>query len=272
MSGGPRRAQTRHPIAWAIWTAAVPTPLPAAWTSTRSPGASRPWVSKASWAVINASGTAAASTKSRLAGIGTAIRSCVKTILGLATAGHDAEDAVARLERADHVRPQRIDLAGIFRAREYRPVRRAARDTLPRHCIRSARFKPQARTRTRTWSPLGSGVGTSRICRTSGPPVPVITMAFIAAHDRERPRLTGTSRCHRRAAVILIDWGGDVKARNFDSQNRLTVRSPMNRKRVTNGPAKAIFVPSCSYGSLAQSRPSSWPMKSGSGSWISTRA
>ena len=39
-------------------------------------------------------------------------------ILGLPSAGHDPEDAVARLERADHVRPERIDLAGIFQPRD----------------------------------------------------------------------------------------------------------------------------------------------------------
>ena len=36
------------PMARAIWTAAVPTPLPAAWTSTVSPAASRAWLTIAS--------------------------------------------------------------------------------------------------------------------------------------------------------------------------------------------------------------------------------
>src|SRR5438309_9651622 len=47
--------------------------------------------------------------------------------------------------------------------------------------MRSARFTPQARTRTSTWSPLGSGVATSRSSRTSGPPGLVMTMAFMAS-------------------------------------------------------------------------------------------
>ncbi len=107
-----------------------------------------------------------------------------QNILGLPPAGHDAEDAVARLERADDVGPQGIDFAGVFQARD---IGRCAGGAgyIPRACSRSARFKPQARTRTRTWSPRGSGVGTSRIFRTSGPPVPVITMAFMGTSSQE---------------------------------------------------------------------------------------
>ncbi len=98
---------------------------------------------------------------------------------GLTSAGHDPEDAVPRFERADDVRPDFVDLTGVFQAED---IRRCAgrRGYIPRACSRSARFKPQARTLTRTWSPRGSGWGTSPIFRTSGPPVPVITTAFMA--------------------------------------------------------------------------------------------
>ena len=60
-----RSRSTRQPIARAIWTAAEPTPPPTAWIRTRSPGLSEPWVSRASRAVMKASGTAAAASKSR---------------------------------------------------------------------------------------------------------------------------------------------------------------------------------------------------------------
>ena len=70
-------------------------------------------------------------------------------VLGLPAAADDPEDPVADLERAGDVRPQRIDLAGILEARDVgRCARR--RGYIPRACIRSARFSPQARTRTRT--------------------------------------------------------------------------------------------------------------------------
>ena len=91
-------------------------------------------------------------------------------------AADDPEDAVADLERPGHARPQRLDLARVLQPRDVgRHPRR--RRVMPRACIRSARFSPHARTRTRTWSPCGSGAGTSRTSRTSGPPGFVMTTA-----------------------------------------------------------------------------------------------
>ena len=53
---------TVAPRCFAICAAAVPTPLPTACTSTRSPAARRPRVTRASYAVRKASGTAAAAS------------------------------------------------------------------------------------------------------------------------------------------------------------------------------------------------------------------
>ena len=64
----------RAPMARAICTAAVPTPLPTAWISTRSPAASPAWVTMASQAVMNASGTAAASVKDIASGMRATVR------------------------------------------------------------------------------------------------------------------------------------------------------------------------------------------------------
>ena len=99
-------------------------------------------------------------------------------ILGLTAAGHDAEDPIAGFERArsrpvpSH-RPRRhIPAPG------YRPARPAGPGTFrglaagrPGSVRRPAPGPAPDR-------PLGSGVGTSRISRTSGPPLPVMTMAF----------------------------------------------------------------------------------------------
>ena len=62
--------RTVAPMAWASCAAAVPTPLPTVWMRTRSPRFKRPRTVRASKAVRNASGTAAASPKSSAAGIG----------------------------------------------------------------------------------------------------------------------------------------------------------------------------------------------------------
>src|SRR2546423_701987 len=51
------------------WSAAVPTPLPAAWITTTCPGCSAPSVIRLSQEVRNASGMAAASSKERFSGI-----------------------------------------------------------------------------------------------------------------------------------------------------------------------------------------------------------
>jgi hypothetical protein len=52
----------------------------------------------------------------------------------------------------------------------------------PRRWCTSARFRPAARTRTRTCSGPGSGVGTSRTDSTSGPPAASMTTARIRLH------------------------------------------------------------------------------------------
>ena len=66
----PAVAITRAPITFAIWMAAMPTPLPAAHTSTSSPRASRARVTSIRHAVRKTSGKAAASSKAMASGIG----------------------------------------------------------------------------------------------------------------------------------------------------------------------------------------------------------
>ena len=75
-------------------------------------------VSSASCAVMNASGTAAAGSKSRFAGIGTAIRAWVTTYSAWQPPADDPEDAVADLQRPGHARPERVDLARELQARD----------------------------------------------------------------------------------------------------------------------------------------------------------
>ena len=59
---------TRAPWSRAICTAALPTPLPAPITSTSSPGRTRARVTSMCHAVVNTSGTAAASSHVRFSG------------------------------------------------------------------------------------------------------------------------------------------------------------------------------------------------------------
>jgi hypothetical protein len=61
---------TRAPCSRAIWTAALPTPLPAPITSTSSPGRTRARVTSMCHAVRNTSGTAAACSHGRFSGYG----------------------------------------------------------------------------------------------------------------------------------------------------------------------------------------------------------
>ncbi len=70
---------TVAPATLASWSAAVPTPLPTAWISNRSPRPRPSWVNSASCAVMNTSGTAPASSKLIPSGIGIASRSGTTT-------------------------------------------------------------------------------------------------------------------------------------------------------------------------------------------------
>ena len=181
-------------------TAAVPTPLPTAWIRTRSPGRRPACVSSASCAVRKTSGTAAASSKSRFAGIGTAIRSGVTSVLGLPPAGDDPEDPVADLERPGHARPERIDLAGVLQPRDVGRRPPAARVIAPGlhqvGPVQPARPHPDP-----DLVALRLGRRHSRTSRTSGPPGLVMTMAFISrglplAPGRP-PRSAGCCSCRR---------------------------------------------------------------------------
>ena len=68
------------PIALATWIAAVPTPEAPAWTSAQRPLVRPPCSTRASQEVMNTSGTAAASRRSRPAGTGIAWRAWVASI------------------------------------------------------------------------------------------------------------------------------------------------------------------------------------------------
>ena len=68
-------AVTRAPAIWPSWTAAMPTPPAAPWTSRRSPHVRPAWVNRASWAVVKTSGTPPAETQSSSSGIGITSRS-----------------------------------------------------------------------------------------------------------------------------------------------------------------------------------------------------
>ena len=61
---------TVQPMALPSWSAAVPTPEPTACTSTVSPDWIAAWVTIASWAVTNTSGTPPAVTRSSESGTG----------------------------------------------------------------------------------------------------------------------------------------------------------------------------------------------------------
>src|SRR3989442_5015788 len=69
-AGPPAVAITVARHSFAIWIAALPTPLPAAWTSTVSPGFSAQRATSMCHAVRDASGHAAASSKLIDAGFG----------------------------------------------------------------------------------------------------------------------------------------------------------------------------------------------------------
>jgi len=62
---------TRAPTCLAIWTPAMPTPEPAAWTSAVSPARRAAFFTKANQAVMNTTGMPAASSKLSDWGMGT---------------------------------------------------------------------------------------------------------------------------------------------------------------------------------------------------------
>ena len=79
LAGLPAVAMTRAPWSFAIWMAAVPTPLPAAHTSTSSPMRTRARVTSIRQAVRNTSGNAAASSKARCPGSGIRLATGTRT-------------------------------------------------------------------------------------------------------------------------------------------------------------------------------------------------
>ena len=80
------------------WTAAVPTPPAAPWTSRRSPGRSPAWVKTASWAVVKTSGSPPAWGQSRPLGHRHRGALVHDRQLRLAAAAHHRHHAVADLE------------------------------------------------------------------------------------------------------------------------------------------------------------------------------
>src|SRR5690606_34177870 len=76
----------------------------------------------------------------------------------------------------------------------------------PRRCNRSARLRPNACTLTRTSPAAGCGVGTSRICRTSGPPGRDMTTARIVTSclTAARPTVLGTQNIHRQLGCVRV--------------------------------------------------------------------
>ena len=123
--------RTVQPIACASWTAAEPTPLPTAWTRTRSPGRTPAWVSSASCAVRKTSGTAAACLEVEVGGDRHGHPLVGDDVLGLASAANDPEDAVADPERPGHIRPERLDLARELQPRDVGRRLPAARGSTP---------------------------------------------------------------------------------------------------------------------------------------------
>ena len=89
---------TRAPSAFASWTAAVPTPLPAAHTRTSSPARTRARVTSIRQAVRKTRGKAAASSKPNPSGSGITLAAGQRTLLRVASVDLVAEDAVGAAE------------------------------------------------------------------------------------------------------------------------------------------------------------------------------
>src|SRR5215470_8139019 len=84
-------------------------------------------------------------------------------------------------------------------------------------CRRSARLTAVARTRTATSPRCGSGAGTSRRSRTSGPPGLEMTMAFMVAPFAHSRRPPGRQV---RALAQMRDGRGVVGAGAEDARPR----------------------------------------------------
>ena len=177
-------AVTCAPTAWASWTAAVPTPPAAPWTSSRSPGRSRAWVKSASCAVVKTSGSPPAVGEPDGVGDRHELALVDDRELALAAAADDPHDPVA-LGEARRAGAEADDLA---RQLEPRDVRRRAgrRGIAPAQLHRSAPLRPAARTRTSTWPAPGSGSG----CSSTRTSPSRIVAARIAAESNEVSRLT----------------------------------------------------------------------------------
>jgi len=160
----------------AIWMAAVPTPDAPACTSAQPPEVSPPWVTRASWAVMNTSGMAAASRSSTPEGTHCSMRSWVTTCSAFAPpdtmpmTSSPTDQPMTRSPSAAMMpansRPG-ISNSGLGPGAGYRPIRWS----------RSARFIAEQATSTSTSSGPGTGSGTSCTRRTSTPPYSGITTA-----------------------------------------------------------------------------------------------
>ena len=112
-------AVTWAPALRPSWTAAVPTPPAAPWTSRRSPARRPDCVKTASWAVVKTSGTPPACVPVQAVGHGHGLALVDGRELGLPAAADDRHDPVADRE-ALGARPEGGDLAGQLEPRDVR--------------------------------------------------------------------------------------------------------------------------------------------------------
>ena len=165
----------RTPADWVNCTAAVPTPLPTAWIRTVSPSERFIWRKRASKAVMKTSGIAPASSVPTPAGTRTAVRSWATT-----NSAYPPPPTIPMTRSPFFQRVTSGPTASTVP--EYsRPGMSSGEPGgagyFPTRCRRSARFNPDALTRTRICLSPGWGRSTSWTLRTSGPPNSVMTTA-----------------------------------------------------------------------------------------------
>ncbi len=190
----PAVAMTRAPRNFAIWMAALPTPLPAPRTSTSSPGCNSARVTSMCQAVWKTSGIAAASTNESSPGQGRQFASGQRTYSAQPPSMMyprlvNFRHLLSSPERHAAQRPQvtpgaRTTFCPTLTPLTSSPIFATSPATsLPGMCgsgmgtpgipwrtHRSRWLIATARTRTKTSVALIFGSGTSVYCRTSGPP------------------------------------------------------------------------------------------------------
>ena len=124
------------------------------------PAAIAAWVTIASWAVMNTSGTPPAATRSSASGTRAHCAAGTASSSACAAAAGDAEHPRADRGRG-HARRRARRPRPRTRGPGCRPATRAAPGSSPRSCARSARLRPAPCTRTSTSPGPGSGSGRS---------------------------------------------------------------------------------------------------------------